>query len=112
MTPDRVEPLHRRSATPRPSELAITVAAYGTGREWNSADEIRGRLKLLGFDCTAQQVAAWAGRMCRVDAPWLEKREPWGGYSEYRVTRYGLTDIANRLEGLRPSRRQEPLCSR
>lgn len=89
----------------RPSELAITLAAlpggFGSREGWMYADEVRGRLGLLGFAPTAQQVAAWLGRMSRVDAPWVEVREHYG-FKQYRVTRFGRTDIANRIPACRP----------
>lgn len=94
------------SPSVRPSELAITVAAlpasYHDREGWQSADEIRGRLALLGFDCTTQQLAAWMVGMTTCDAPWLERRRTtWGKTWEYRVTRYGTTDISNRLPFLK-----------
>lgn len=87
-----------------PTELAITLAVFThrhSGEGWVLADEIRGRLKLLGFDCTTQQVAAYLARMARTDAPWVERRRcRWYDQWEYRVTRYGETDIQNRLPGV------------
>lgn len=84
----------------KPTELAITIAALGNNYHrdgWFCADEIRGKLALLGFDVKTQQVAAWLGRMSRDDAPWVERqRSPWNEL-EYRVTPFGLNDIANRL---------------
>jgi hypothetical protein len=44
--------------TSAPTELAITMATY-PGRysdDWVTADEVRHRLRLLGFDCTSQFV--------------------------------------------------------
>lgn len=91
----------------RPSELAITLAAIpsrwappSTDGGWVFADEIRARLHLLGFDATTQQVAAWLGRMSRVQCPWIERCDNWGDL-QYRVTRYGKTDVDNRLPGVR-----------
>lgn len=88
-----------------PSELAITLATFPGRRTdsegWSSADEVRGRLVLLGFDCTTQQVAAYLARMARTECPWVERRrDRWSVYWEYRVTRFGHNDIDNRLPGL------------
>lgn len=87
--------------TGRPSELAITLATlpgrYGSEDGWQAADQVRHRLGLLGFDATAQQVAAWLGRMARADAPWVERRTVDGHYGEYRVTQWGSNDLDNRL---------------
>lgn len=93
---------------PRPTELAITLAALppdtGYADSWTDADQVRGRLKLLGFDCTTQQVGAWLARMARSDAPWVERRrDAWDSRWEYRVTRYGRTDIDNRFSAVRPA---------
>lgn len=92
--------------TTRPSELAVTIAAlpgrYGERDGWVSADEVRGRLALLGFVCTAQQVAGTLRRMARVDCPWIETRPGrYDGWpTEYRVTQYARTDMSNRLPGV------------
>lgn len=92
----------------KPTELTLTLAAlpgYGTDcREgWVYADEVRGRLRLLGFEASAQQVASWLRRMAAVDAPWVEVREnPHFPIKEYRVTRYGACDLDNRFSGVRP----------
>lgn len=90
----------------RPTELAITLAAlpgrYGEADGWVVTDEVRHRLRLFGFDCSPQFVAAALARMARSDAPWVERRESrWGDLAEYRVTRFGRTDIDNRLASVR-----------
>lgn len=92
----------------KPTELTITLAAlpgYGTdyGREgWVYADQVRGRLALLGFDASAQQVAAWLRKMAAAESPWIEVRENLHfPIREYRVTRYGANDVGNRLPGVR-----------
>jgi hypothetical protein len=90
----------------RPTELAITIAAlpgrYGASDGWVCADEVRHRLRVFGFECSSQFVAAALARMASVDAPWLERRESaWGGPAEYRVTRWARNDIDNRLTHLR-----------
>jgi hypothetical protein len=91
----------------RPTELAITIAALpapsgGAFGGWVYADEVRGRLRMLGFDCTGQFVAAALARMAATDAPWVERKaNPLGGPWKYRVTRYGSTDIDNRMPLLR-----------
>lgn len=90
----------------RPSELAITIAAmpgrYDDGREgWVVADTIRGRLVLLGFECSTQQIASALRRMARVDSPWIEVRPGrWSRPTEYRVTSFGQCDVHNRLPGV------------
>lgn len=92
----------------KPTELAITLAAlpgrYHSNEGWISSDAVRTRLKLLGFDCSSQQVAAWLKRMSEIDAPWIERRRLcWDERQwEYRVTRFGRTDIDNKLGSLRP----------
>lgn len=93
----------------KPTELAITLAClpgrYSTSSEqgWVIAGEVRGRLTVFGFQCSAQQVAAWLSRMARTEAPWVERRQdPWGHGWEYRVTRYGKTDIQNKMPFLQP----------
>lgn len=88
----------------KPTELAITLATlpgnYYSADGWVSADEVRTRLKLLGFDATAQQTAAWLRRMALAESPWVECRpQPWG-IREYRVTQCGANDVDNRLPGL------------
>ncbi len=81
----------------RPTELAITLAAFVRGtNDWRCADEIAHRLQLLGFEATAQQVAAWLRPMCECECPWFEREQTsWGPWS-YRVTTYGVCDIENR----------------
>jgi hypothetical protein len=85
----------------RPTELAVTLATFSASyTDWVSADEVRGRLVLLGFDCSTQQVAAWLTRMARTEAPWVERRrDPWNAWS-YRVTPFGCNDVNNRLPGV------------
>jgi hypothetical protein len=90
-----------------PTELAITICAlpgrYGEADGWTSADQVAHRLALLGFECTAQQAAAWLARMARADANLVERRQsPWGDGWHYRVTRFGKTDVENKLTSLRP----------
>lgn len=94
------------SSQSKPTELAVTLATfphrYSNPDAWSSADEVRGRLKALGFDCTTQQVAAYLRRMSLCDAPWIERRYvDWGGgFWEYRVTVWGRNDIDNRFPGV------------
>lgn len=92
----------------RPSELTLTLATlpgdvgsrYGGHRDgWVYADEVRTQLRRLGFTATPQQIAAWLGRMARAECPWVEVRTSHG-IREYRVTRFGATDIFNRLPGV------------
>ncbi len=91
----------------QPPELVVTLAAlpgrnvYVADGGWLHADQVRAQLRLFGFDATAQQLAAWLGRMSRVDAPWVERRRDFAGYWQYRVTPYGRTDIENNLPALR-----------
>lgn len=91
----------------RPTELAICLAALpdssyiGDDPGWMPADEIAHRLRrLTGWELTAQQLASRLRRMCEVELPWMERRKPHHWW-EYRVTRYGLTDLANRAQGTR-----------
>lgn len=101
------------SSQGKPSELTLTLAAlpkfphHNSG--WVTADEVRGRLKLLGFHCSTQQVSAWLRRMARTDAPWVEVHDGWWSCLAYRVTFYGKTDLENKL-GLRV-REQMPWLS-
>jgi hypothetical protein len=90
----------------RPSPLAIAIAACAARQRldsWVYADEIRHYLIALGFPQTtsAQQVAAWAQPMCSCDAPWLERERDYNGIWRYRLTRFGLNDIDNKLKHVR-----------
>ena len=88
----------------RPTELAITIAALSVRHvvdHWLYANEIRGQLARLGFNATTQQVAAWLGLMCTVDAPWFERTHDHGGMWRYRVTRFGVCDVENKVHGMR-----------
>lgn len=91
-------------ATLRPSELAVTLSAlpgeYGGRDGWVVADEVRHRLELLGFDVTAQMVAARLRAMSRAQQPWVESRPTHIGVREYRVTSFGRSDVANQLRGV------------
>lgn len=97
--------LSGQSAVARPTELAITLAALPNRYDidgWTYADNVAHRLRDLGFDVSAQRVAAWLLRMSKVDAPWVETQEsPWGAPRRYRVTRYGRCDIENKIPKLR-----------
>ena len=82
----------------RPTELALTLATlpgpYSLSDGWVFADEVRGKLRLLGFEVSAQQVAAWLGTMGRAESPWIES-QPYPHnprYREYRVTRQAVAD--------------------
>jgi hypothetical protein len=88
-------------------DFAATLVALGSTRTWLDADEIRGLLKAhLGVDATAQQVAGWLTRMTNEDAPRFERRRHrWSPGWEYRVTRFGCTDIENKLPNLRARER-------
>lgn len=95
----------------KPSEIAITIAALGSADArlkddagWVAASEVRVRLQRLGFVCSVQQVASWLARMARTELPWVERRQIrfFNGGWEYRVTQYGVTDLHNRLPGVRP----------
>lgn len=90
----------------RPTELAITLAALACRSSddgWVYADEIRGQLLKLGFSrqTSAQQVASWLKPMCSVECPWFERGLYFGGYWRYRVTRFGITDVENKMARLR-----------
>jgi hypothetical protein len=91
----------QRKPNPKPTELAITLAAldhrYTFEPGWLYASQIAANLALLGFDTTGKRLAPRLGSMCKADAPWLErKRSPFDDYA-YRVTRWGLNDLDNRL---------------
>lgn len=102
------QPGSKQVAKPeKPTELAVTIAAlpgqYGANDGWVTADEVKHRLAKLGIECSGQQVTAMLKRMATTeDAPWLERRKHrlfdlW----EYRVTRYGKTDVDNKLGSVR-----------
>jgi hypothetical protein len=86
----------------KPTELAITLAAL-TPRydEWLYASQIVTNLGLLGFDVTSRALASTLARMCRTDAPWLERRRSPFQDFEYRITRWGRNDVNNRFPGVR-----------
>lgn len=91
----------------RPSDLAIEVAALSmvpwyVGVGWFYADELRGRLALLGFTVNTQQVAAWLRRMCREDTPRFEAEDHFG-MRRYRLSQWGRNEICNKLPGIRPN---------
>lgn len=96
--------LHRNE---RPTHLAITLSALGhrySHQGWLCASQIAANLKLLGFETDGRRLAATLAHMCRVDAPWLERRRAnnWNDDSEYeyRVTQWGRNDIDNKLQGV------------
>jgi hypothetical protein len=89
----------------KPSELAITLAAlshrHAMEPGWLYASQIVANLQLFGFDVSSRALSATLARMCRVDAPWLERRRsPFNDY-QYNVTRFGRNDIDNKLPRLR-----------
>lgn len=92
----------------RPSELTVTLACLRAARDWSPgagwvvADQVRGALDHdFGIDATTQQVAAWLNRMARAECPWVEVLGTSYVVAEYRVTRYGKTDIENKIPALR-----------
>lgn len=85
----------------RPTDVAIVIAALpgafaGRPDGWMSADSVAIRLGELGHECTAQQAAAWLGRLGRISCPPIEIRDKYG-WTEYRVTVFGSTLLHNRL---------------
>lgn len=87
----------------KPSHLAITMAALGhrySHQGWLCAGQISANLRLLGFEVGGSQIASTLTHMCTVEFPWLERRESYPGEYEYRVTRFGINDIDNRMQGL------------
>lgn len=91
----------RKSGVARPKDLAVLVVMALVPREHLMADEVRGQLKRLGFDQTAQQVGSWLARMSREEMPCVEGRTQWGGPPEYTLTRYGWTLLGNTFEAMR-----------
>jgi len=89
----------------RPSDLCLVLAALTPplsddgAHGWLSADEVRGNLEALGFDCTAQQVGSWLKRVMRLDLPPIESRREWG-WTSYRVTPCGETWLHNKLPSI------------
>jgi hypothetical protein len=82
----------------RPSDICIVLCSFPAAHEdgWVDADRVGFRLRLLGFEPTTQQVAAWLARLTRLDAPPLERHDSWGRWA-YRVTPYGVTWVHNKL---------------
>lgn len=101
-------PSEGRERRGRPSDLMATLAAATLRRttdDWFVADEMRHRLRMLGFNVSAQQVAAQLRRLCEMDAPPVEsKRESYWPTKDYRVTRFGRTWIENEFPPLRVAR--------
>jgi hypothetical protein len=90
----------------RPPEVILVLAGLPgqyTRDGWKAADEVRHQLAALGFDASAQQVAAWLGRLCREELPLFERRDAdrWLPWREYRVTPYGQTLLENRFPNVR-----------
>lgn len=94
----------------RPADVTVVLAtalvqrrgaSYGLASA--SADEVASRLRLLGFQVTAQQAGAYLRRIAGIDSPPIvavRDCRPWAGYV---VTGFGRTWIENllglRLEG-------------
>lgn len=91
----------------KPTDDLIVLAMVGLGDrgltdgDWYVADEVRSAFVRLGFNPRAQQVAAWLGRLSREDSPMVERRKAYFDELQYRVTRFGLTQIHNHFPGLR-----------
>lgn len=87
----------------RPTDFAITLVSvqpeYVNG--WLYSDEVRGRLRWLGFEVSSQFVVSRLRAMLDEDAPRFERRDTFGREKQYRVTQWGLNEIANRIPGLR-----------
>lgn len=87
----------------RPSDFAITlICVQPHVRDgWLYSDEVRHRLKWLGFDVSSQLVVARLKAMCKEDAPRFERRDSGFDVGQYRVTRWGCNEISNKLPGVR-----------
>lgn len=82
----------------RPSDFMVVLAVAMYGQQHVYADEVCGQLKSFGFQCTAQQVAAWISRIAREDLPAVEHdpEYPFGGVNAYRLTQWGWNELRNR----------------
>lgn len=86
----------------KPSDICIVLSALPAAHEdgWIDADGVAHRLERLGFERPrTQQVAAWLGRLSRMDLAPIQsdgaQANGWG--KRYRVTPYGRTWLHNRL---------------
>lgn len=83
--------------------LAALVGASEYGTPWQEAEMIASTLRRLGFMITSQKMVGQLKRMLAEDAPMFESRlVSYRRLYEYRVTRYGLTQIENRFPTTRP----------
>jgi hypothetical protein len=87
----------------RPTDYAITLVSveprYKNG--WLYSDEVRGRLRWLGFEVSSQFVVARLTAMLNEDAPRFERRDHFGREKQYRATQFGRNEIHNRMPGMR-----------
>jgi hypothetical protein len=81
----------------KPSDFAIVLATALYGDQPVIADEVRGQLKVFGFQCSTQQVAAWLNRIARKELPPIEVdvEYPLHSVAAYRVTQWGRTELWN-----------------
>lgn len=84
----------------RPSDAMIALAVATSRQEWLVADEVRGILNGFGFHVLTQQCAAWLGRISRKDLPPIERRKGHFDEFQYRLTRWGRTELFNRCPGI------------
>lgn len=88
-----------------PSDDMIVLAALLSARnDWQQAEEVASVLRRLGFIVSPQKMVGTLRRLLAEDSPMFERRpNPWFvGITEYRVTRFGLTQIDNRFPHLWP----------
>lgn len=87
--------------TRKPPDLAVVLAVNGRpmrgGDSWWGADEVRSRLRALGFEVTTQWVGGKLSRLAREKCPMVERGDQYVAYSVYRVTTFGRTYVRNLL---------------
>lgn len=86
-------------STNYPSDVCIVLCCGSGAHEdgWISADEIARRLQGLGWGfADAPRIGNTLSRICRMDAPPVERQWRYGIY-RYRLTPAGATWLHNRL---------------
>lgn len=79
-----------------PSDDMIVLAALLEGQEWRQAEDIASTLRRLGFEISPQKMVGQLKRLAAEDLPMIEGRlGVWQRINEYRVTRYGRTQLSN-----------------
>lgn len=96
-----------RAKVPFPADDMIVLAALLGASEhasgWQEAEVLASTLRLLGFVITPQKTVGQLRRLLAEDSPMLERRPVgWGDQYEYRVTRFGFTQLENRFPNTRP----------